>query len=110
MDAGIIKVFKGLYRVKMARKLITLVEEEESIPANFLKMHQAVEMAVKSWEEVSSTTISNCFRHCGFYKAKVRIEEAGTVESTLVEPVFEEIDSILASYSYLNPSGTRDEY
>ena len=80
MDAGIIKVFKGLYRVKMAKKLMTLVEQKESIPANFFKMHQAVEMAVKSCKKVTSTTISNCFGHRGFYKAKVRtFEEAGTV-------------------------------
>ena len=27
-------------------------------------------MAVSSWSYLSSSTISNCFRHCGFFKAK----------------------------------------
>ena len=27
-------------------------------------------MAVSAWSDLSSTTISNCFRHCGFLKAK----------------------------------------
>ena len=32
----------------------------------------------------------------GFYEPKVRLEEIETFESTLVEPVTEEFDSILA--------------
>ena len=37
---------------------------------NAVQFYQAVEMAVSSCEDVSSKKISNCFRHCGFFRAK----------------------------------------
>jgi hypothetical protein len=32
-------------------------------------------MAVSSWDHVSRSTIWNCFRHCGFFRAKCSMEE-----------------------------------
>ena len=32
-------------------------------------------MAVSSRDDVSRNTISNCFRHCGFFRAKCSMEE-----------------------------------
>ena len=73
MDAGVIK---GYYRLKLARKLIQFVENE-SVGSNQVKFYEACEMAVSSWNDLTYQTI-NCFRHCGFYKAKCREEEIDT--------------------------------
>ena len=77
MDAGIIKCFKGYYRTRAARFLIKWNEQNQfgdKLKQNAIQFYQAIEMAVSSWGDVTSKTISNCFRHCGFYRSKCSIE------------------------------------
>jgi hypothetical protein len=72
-DAGIIKCFKGYSRVKMRRYLIRWLSENQygdSVKSNALKFYQACQMAIASLAKLESSTISNCFRHYGFFKAK----------------------------------------
>ena len=76
MDAGIIKCFKGSYRVNLARKLISLVDSSSTqIRSNELGFSEAVCMAYAAWDELNPKTISNCFWHCGFYRAICLREE-----------------------------------
>jgi hypothetical protein len=56
-------------------------------------------MAVASWNDVSSKTVSTCFRHCGFFTAKCSLEaideeydEFKQIESQFKAIVKEEIE------------------
>jgi hypothetical protein len=73
MDADIIKFFKGYFRLKMARYLIKWVADnqfDDAVKSSTVKFYQACQMAISSWDQKEKSTISNCFLHCGFYKAK----------------------------------------
>ncbi|KAL3270300.1 hypothetical protein HHI36_009351, partial [Cryptolaemus montrouzieri] len=48
---------------KVVRKLITDMEQQSAPPINVL---HAIRMTDKAWKSVSVTTISNCFKSCGF--------------------------------------------
>ncbi|KAL3279979.1 hypothetical protein HHI36_017484 [Cryptolaemus montrouzieri] len=48
---------------EVVRKLITDMEQQSASPINVL---HAIRMADKAWISVSVTTISNCFKSCGF--------------------------------------------
>ena len=50
-------------------------------------------MAVSAWSDLSSTTISNCFRHCGFFKAKCLDEtfDSGYDEYDVIRTQFNNI-------------------
>jgi hypothetical protein len=77
MDAGIIKCFKGYYRIRAARFLIKWTEQNQfgdKLEQNAIQFNQPIDMAVSLWGDVTSKTISNCFRHCGFYRPKCSIE------------------------------------
>ena len=84
MDAGIIKCFKGIYKLKLAQKLIRGVDTLELKSVAF---HEAVIMAFEAWGDLNSKTITNCFRHCGFYRAKCITEE-------IIDPEYDEFNLI----------------
>ena len=61
----------------MARFLIKWTEQNQfgdKLKHNAIQFYQAIDMAVSSWGDVTSKTISNCFRHCGFYRSKCSFE------------------------------------
>ncbi|CAF0974008.1 unnamed protein product [Brachionus calyciflorus] len=75
MDAGIIKCLKGYYRVKICRKIISMVENKEEVTPSSIKFFDALEMLTSAWNyDLKPEVISNCFRHCGFFNAKCRDE------------------------------------
>jgi hypothetical protein len=102
MDAGVIKCFKGYYRTRMASFLIKWVANNQfgdTLRQNAVQFYQAVEMAVAPWNDVSNKTVSNCFRHCGFFTAKCSLEaideeydELKQIESQFKAIVKEEIE------------------
>lgn len=65
LDQGIIKNFKSFYRKEVVRKLIIDMEQHSASPSR-INVLDAIRMADKAWRSVSATTISNCFRSCGF--------------------------------------------
>ena len=68
MDAGVIKCLKGYYRVSLARKFCSMLESNEIITSNSIKLYEAIEMLVHSWNSsVSKETISNCFSLAIFF-------------------------------------------
>jgi hypothetical protein len=52
-------------------------------------------MAVESWSDVKQTTISKCFRHCGFYKSKCLVE--------VVDDSYNEFNQIKITYNSIVP-------
>lgn len=73
LDQGIIKNFKTCYRKEVVRKMISDMEQQFASPINVL---HAIRMADKAWRSVSETTISNCFKSCGFSMVQEASEEA----------------------------------
>ncbi len=63
LDQGIIQNFKVYYRKCVVRHILDAIEKSSEMSVNLL---QAMRMASKAWHTVSQTTISNCFRKCGF--------------------------------------------
>jgi hypothetical protein len=53
---------------------------------------EAVCMAYAAWNELNPTTITNCFRHCGFYKAKCIREE-------IIDPDYDEFNLLKSDFS-----------
>ena len=73
MDAGVIKCFKGHYKIKFARRAIHHLEKDnfsKQFKPTLINLFESLEMLCSAWNEVKKETISNCFRHCGFFQAK----------------------------------------
>lgn len=66
MDQGIIKCLKTYYRRYFMYRLIQSLENKEPFNVTIL---DAIQLIAQSWNEVTSTTISNCFRHAGLIKS-----------------------------------------
>ena len=74
MDQGIIKNFKGHYRKELVQMTITAIEDnllstscmatEVSAKITIL---DAIRVVAKSWRQVKTQTIANCFRKGGFW-------------------------------------------
>lgn len=60
MDAGIIKAFKAHYRKQLVRHYIEAAEENRD---QVINLKEALSMVKVAWDNVSMTTISNCFKH-----------------------------------------------
>jgi len=76
LDQGIIRNFKVHYRRQVVEHIIAAIEESNDLSINVL---HAIRMAALAWDTVSPTTISNCFRKCGF-SLPVREEEPLNVD------------------------------
>lgn len=65
LDAGIIKNFKINYRSAYLKHVISQIETVslDAAVAN-INILQAIEWIKESWNNVSPTTIRNCFHHC----------------------------------------------
>ncbi|CAF1107016.1 unnamed protein product, partial [Brachionus calyciflorus] len=75
MDAGVIKCLKGFYRTNFCRQILSIVESSKNFVPTDIKFFQALEMLNSSWDdEIKPSVISNCFRHCGFFRTKCRQE------------------------------------
>jgi hypothetical protein len=76
LGSGIIKVLKGNYRKLLVRRLLALIECNQEVDANFVTLLDCVLMLRTAWDEVSSTTIANCFRKSGFrFESNIESEE-----------------------------------
>lgn len=73
--------FKTAYRHEVVRKIITDIEESKTSSINILEV---VRMADKAWRNISSTTIANCFKSCGFVKESLE-EVMENVEKFSIE-------------------------
>ncbi|KAL3273865.1 hypothetical protein HHI36_015291 [Cryptolaemus montrouzieri] len=63
---------RRLAEKEVVRKLITDMEQQSASPINVL---HAIRMTDKAWRSVSVTTISNCFKSCGFSMSQEEASE-----------------------------------
>jgi len=66
MDQGVIKNLKHHYRKKIMQRHLRKLELNEAITD--VNLLDCIHMLYSSWEAVSTSTISNCFRKAGFRK------------------------------------------
>ena len=100
MDAGIIKCFKGIYKLKLAQKLIRGVD---TLVLKSVAFHEAVIMAFEAWGDLNSKTITNCFRHCGFYRAKCITEE-------IIDPEYDEFNLNKSKFDLISPKEEKIDF
>lgn len=69
LDAGVIRCFKACYRRQFCYRAIEMDDagEEDVYKIDLL---QGMLMARKAWDEVSTDTIQNCWRHTGILPAR----------------------------------------
>jgi hypothetical protein len=65
MDMGIIHSIKSNYRLKLAQKLLALLDSKSNPTAKDIDLYDALIMLKDSWDEVSIETIKNCFVKSG---------------------------------------------
>ena len=73
LDAGIIKIFKVYYRKLLVRHTLATINDSDD---NATKICKSVNVLLpirwikQAWEQVSATTINNCFEHYGAMQTK----------------------------------------
>ena len=72
LDAGIIRCFKAHYRRLFCLRAIQQDEAEEQDIYN-MNLLEALIMAERAWENVSSTTIQNCWKHTEIQRPRLPI-------------------------------------
>ena len=73
MDQGIIKNLKVRYRAELVKRMLSIIEEKklssQSSAMDFsqkVSVLDAINYIARSWRNVTSQTIANCWRHAGF--------------------------------------------
>ena len=66
MEAGVIHSIKSKYRLLLCQKLLALLEVKVDPSPKDFNLFDAILMLNKSWSEVRTETIENCFKKCGF--------------------------------------------
>lgn len=72
LDQGIIKNFKSYYRKEVVRRFLSDLDNKSPTKINLL---DAMWMLTKAWQNVSKTTISNCFKKSGFKIIEEDVDE-----------------------------------
>lgn len=82
MDMGVIHSLKSLYRLKIARKLLALLECKPNPTVKDINLYEGLMMLKSAWDEVSKKTIRNCFIKSGL---KFNENESNETEEHEVE-------------------------
>ena len=69
LDQGIIKSFKGQYRSKMLKTIITMLDRVETVED--ITLLDALYYVKSAWYLVTAKTIQNCFSSAGFNKLTI---------------------------------------
>ena len=59
MDQGVIKCLKAFYRRRLVNLMIKCLEQGQDLPK--ISILHALQLLVASWNDVTKTTITNCF-------------------------------------------------
>lgn len=99
LDAGIIAAFKVRYRSLFIKELVRKIDESHNninVPRGKIDLITAVRFVAKSWDEISSETIKNCWNH-------TQIIRMDNINKCLRIPYDNEIDSMISSLKIDNP-------
>ena len=96
LDAGIIQCFKGHYRRQQLRELVRCIDNNEP---PLISLKDAVRFTKIAWDDVSASTIENCWKHTGLIA-----REAGEVENRIenVSVTNQDIDLMNRVYNDLD--------
>lgn len=87
MDQGIIQNLKVHYRKRLLRRRIAAIDSGENFTFNLL---DAVFLLRQAWNEVTESTISNCFRKAGFlFNAMVTFKKSFKLILMIFRPKFQ---------------------
>uniref|UniRef100_A0AC35TL60 DDE-1 domain-containing protein n=1 Tax=Rhabditophanes sp. KR3021 TaxID=114890 RepID=A0AC35TL60_9BILA len=103
LDQGIIRSFKAFYRKAMVSKIIENIELHERL-SEFTKeitLLDAIRFTVVSWNNVTETTIQNCFIKAGFCRGNNEMSEE-SIE------VFEDLSNLINGASLNDVIGVDD--
>jgi hypothetical protein len=91
---------KHKYRMKLLTKFIDAIDNEMQFRTTVL---DAITLLKQAWNEVSSTTIANCFRHSGFVhstssEADQEVDDDMELEAEECEQVVDRLNTLLHRY------------
>lgn len=98
MDQGVIQSFKNHYRCRLVQTVINRIDAKQS---NTISVKDAIDFTAAAWRQVTSATISHCFRKGGFVKEDVSPQPCpspNSKETTSSDPAFEEEYERLCSH------------
>lgn len=64
-------------------------------------------MLSSSWNELDKEIVSNCFRHCGFFRAKFREEP---FEPEILFEIENELKSLEIDFNYIHPNFSFNDF
>jgi len=69
MDAGIIQNFKLIYRKKLLRHVLFLMDDVSTATevSKCVTLLDAIQWLTSAWDKISEETIEKCFKKCGFF-------------------------------------------
>ena len=106
-DQGIIQALKHRYRMKLLAKFIEAIDNSTDFRTSVL---DAIVLLKQTWDEVSSVTVANCFKHCGFVHGNTK-EDDNQDDEAMDDHDFDEVvdwlDSLLPQD---NAEDILDEY
>lgn len=102
-DQGIIQALKHKYRMKLLTQFIDAIDNEMQFRTTVL---DAITLLKQAWNEVSSTTIANCFRHSGFVHST---SSEADQEVDDMESEAEEYEKVVDRLNTLLPQDTAED-
>ena len=88
MDRGVIKFVKAFYHQQLVNLMIKCLEQGQDLPK--ISILRALQLLVASWNDVTKTTIVNCFG-----KAKICAKDQVNAAEDSDDP-FEELENDLS--------------
>ena len=96
MDQRVIKCLKAFYRRRLVNLMIKRLEQGQDLPK--ISILRALQLLVASWNDVTKTTIVNCFG-----KAKISAKDQVNAAEDSDDP-FKELENDLTELRKINPT------
>jgi hypothetical protein len=108
MDAGIIMSFKKHYRHLHINWILNQVEAGNDIKNLKMDVLQAIKFIIKSWKEVSSQTIYNCWHHTKILPDRINVN-LSNISDEINDPTTNQLSQAVAALN-LNDTMPIQEY